>query len=235
MTLLSNTGILRHRALGSVVIEPFDEKALGNVSYDLTLGEQIARYHDAAQRFAPAVDLADEDPASMFEIEDAKTPWLSDRLGFHLDPGERVLAHSREVAGGRIAACPRCKGCGFDGPLRGLRCRECRGRGKFAVTTQLHATSTAARIGLQSCGCAGFGDVGFVSPWVFEVTNMSPRALWLPVGAVIAQVSFSEVEPPLDGTSYEQIGSYQKTADVDAIRAAWTLAGVLPKRLKVRT
>lgn len=221
------------------MIEPFSPEALGSVSYDLTLGGEIARYRiDEREGFNPAAN----DPADMFKIEGASTrAATAGEAGFWLRAGERVLAHSREIAGGRQVKCPDCAGTGrvHLWPPRPyaktLRCKNCHAAGSFAVTTQLHATSTLARIGLQSCGCAGFGDVGFLSPWVFEITNMAPRALFLPVGAVVAQVEFSEVEPILDGTSYEKIGTYQKGAtDPVELLKTWRLKDGLPRRLKVR-
>ncbi len=244
MTLLSNTAILRHLKMGSIVIEPFDPKALGNVSYDLTLGDEIARYKDpVGDDWFRVFNPSAQDPAELFRIEKAgpapkgtvvpKNPDGSDteQLGFVMTDGERVLARSREIAGGRDTWCA----CIY----ATVRCDVCLGRPHAAVTTQLHATSTAARIAWQSCGCAGFGDVGFLNPWIFEVTNLGPRALWLPVGSVVAQVSFSEVEPILDGTSYGQVGSYQHDAPdsaydpVETLKT-WTLKDGLPKKLKVR-
>jgi dCTP deaminase len=206
MTLLSNTDILKYREWGAVVIEPFHEVQLNNVSYDLTLGDEIARYRKEREMF----DLSDQNPKDMFAIEKAEENLLRNgSRGFYLSAGERVLARSREIAGG---------------------CQV----GGAAVTTSLHATSTAARIGIHVCACAGWGDVGFLSPWIYELQNMSPRALWIPVGAVLAQVSFHSVTPVLDGTSYEQIGSYQAKQDVETTLQTWRLKDGLPKFLKVR-
>jgi dCTP deaminase len=233
MTLLSNTDILRHMQSGAVVIEPFNARSLNNVSYDLTLGDTVMRYKPDAG----VVDLSVDDPAEMFvphralRVGNAKPAHL-------LCSGERVLAHSREIAGGRQVTCQVCAGTGKEHhvfpPAAGV-CPACKGRKVVAVTTHLQATSTCARIGLSVCQCAGWGDVGYVSPWTLEVQNHSPRDLWIPVGAVLAQVCFHEVEPIIDGTSYEQGGGYQQSANVDVIRATWTPAKMLPKKLKVRT
>jgi dCTP deaminase len=209
--LLSNREILRHLyETKAIVIHPFDPRALGNVSFDLTLGDTIARYWP----HGGVTDLDEDDPAKMFRLEHA-----GHERGFLLRAGERVLAHSREIAGGRQVEY---------GPFYG--------KVVVAVTTQIHATSTAARIGLSVCQCAGWGDVGYCSPWTLEIQNHSPRALRLPVGAVIAQVSFDEVAPILDGTSYEVNGRYAGyiTDDPAAALAAWEPKMMLPKRLKVR-
>lgn len=233
--MLSNTEIQQMMEIGAVYCDPFSPKVLNNTSVDLTLGEEIARYKHSGE----PVDLAEEDPALMFDVEGAELH--GGKQKFYLKAGERVLACTREMVGGRCVPCPECKGKGSkdvaQGPHRrplSVTCALCEGDKRIAVTSQVHATSTAGRIGLQAVGCAGFGDIGFFSRWVLEVTNMSPRPLWLPVGGVICQVSFFRVKPQLDGSSYEQIGSYQKTADVDVIRSEWKLANNLPKRLKVR-
>lgn len=256
--LLSNTAIMRHMKLGSIVIEPFDPRALGNVSYDLTLGEHVARYRytDPLRARSATTNLLVDDPAAMFEIEEAREEVVPrcpecgpcrliynvngsrrDRChnclatitetarGFYLAAGERVLAHSREIAGGRLVEVREIEQVGAH---RVPRIR------RHAVTTEIHATSTAARIGLSVCQCAGWGDVGYLAPWTLELHNHSPRSLWIPVGAVLAQVSFDEVEPILEGTSYEVKGSYQQEADPRAILAAWKPEMMLPKRLKVR-
>ncbi len=226
--LLSNTQILRHlRETKAIVIHPYNPEALGNVSYDLSLGDTIARYLPSGAIFEPDI----HDPSELFRLEKA-----GESGGFLLRAGERVLAHSREIAGGLDAWCAKCSGRGDQQPMSADKCSGCFGKPHVAVTTQLHTTSTAARIGIDThCG-AGFGDVGFTSPWVFEITNMSPRALHLPVGAVLAQVSFSEVSPILEGTSYESRGRYQNAACADPAETMrnWRLKDGLPKRLKVR-
>lgn len=217
MSLLSNTGILRHmNETGAIVIEPFNREQLNNVSYDLTLGDTIARYRfeERGTAWTPSKECASD----AFRLFPAGHRAEVAGAGWWLGHGERVLGHSREIAGGRVVSTKA-------GRVQSKR---------VAVTTHLQATSTAARIGISVCQCAGWGDIGFISPWTFEIQNHSPRPLWLPVGAVLAQVVFHEVEPPLEGTSYEQIGSYQQGADPVAIRAAWTPDKMLPKRLKVR-
>lgn len=219
MTLLSNTDIIRHLTdTKAIVIEPYNPSALGNVSYDLTLGPTIARY----DKLKAHVNLETDQPSNMFSLESYDD-------GFLLTPGERVLAHSREIAGGRQVKVETdwYEPGVYGGPAR-------RTTHTYAVTTQLHCTSTAARIGLSVCACAGFGDVGYISPWTLELQNNSPRVLWLPIGAVIAQVSFAEVTPILDGTSYEFKGSYQSEDDPVEILKSWHPSMMLPKKLKVR-
>ena len=85
------------------MIEPFDQKALGNVSFDLTLGDTIARYLPERGM----VDLGAEEPRDMFKLERADLRFGVSCPGFYLAAGERVLGHSREIAGGRAVAS-RC-------------------------------------------------------------------------------------------------------------------------------
>lgn len=230
--LLSNTDILRFRQAGAIVIEPFDEKALNNVSYDVTLGDTIYRYKPDIDE---VVDLGKDDPSEMFKKCWASDPeeycnWAS-RRGFYLNPGERILGHTREVVGGIQTKCRSCGGSGDQlaaAEYAHEECPYCKGNGTVAVTTQLHATSTLARIGLSVCQCAGWGDVSYIKNWTLEITNHSPRSLFLPVGAVVGQVSFNQVTPVIDGTTYDLTGNYQYGKE------EFKPEMMLPKKLKVR-
>lgn len=226
MTLLSDVRIRDHMAHGSVVIDPFRVERLNTDSYDLELGPFFWRYTRTLSR-RPA-DMA---RGEGFELVDAR-----DEAGIWLAGGERVLGHSVEIVGGREA-------------------REYRGDGfvesHWAVTSGLSATSTAGRHGLTVCECAGWGDVGFVNIFVFELQNKLMDRMWLPVGALIAQIHFDEVTPP-EGGSYAQRGGHTyapaSTREVaagprkpvyeavtpDEIRAAWRPEDMLPKALKTR-
>jgi len=176
-------------------------------SYDLELGPFFWRY----------TSLVERQPARMargegFELEDARDNAFNplDGAGIWLQPGERVLGHTVEIAGGRVA-------------------------GDVAVTTHLQATSTAGRHGITACECAGYGDVGFWNIWVLEITNNTRDAMFLPVGAIIAQVAFTQVAVP--GHEYGQItGNYQPrdVSTPDDVRRAWRPEHMLPKTLKVR-
>lgn len=175
MTLLSDVEIRRHLDNGSIKISPFSEAQLNNASYDLTLGPWVARYRKCPPQPQP-LRLWEFDGSELFEIFDG-----SGDGGFVIGSGERVLAHTREAAGGTS--------------VNGL-----------AVNSSLHSTSTAQRLGISVCLDAGWGDVGFVQKWCLELNNHSPYAIFLPVGAVICQIVFHEVTPP--SSMYGDIGSY---------------------------
>ena len=232
MSLLSNTDIQRMRALGTVVIHPFNEQALNNTSYDLSFGDRIARYRAEWSH----VDLGAIDPSTMYRVcEATEEPGFTGR-GFFIDCGERILGHTWEIAGGTVAPCPTCKGqTTIVWGQNTVPCLDCMSSGRIAVTSMLHATSTAARVGLTVCQCAGFGDVGFLDRWTLEIQNHGPRGLWLPVNAVICQVSFYRVNPPIAGTEYTQKGQYaQKHSSPEETHKNWSPDRMLPKRVKIR-
>ena len=211
MTLLSNRGIRRYMDHGSVVIDPFRPERLNTDGYDLELGPHFWRYRHLLRR-APATMARGQG----FDYVDARADG-----GIWLAANERVLGHSVEVAGGRL-------GRRSVDHVRG-------GEEAVAVTTHLQGTSTAARHGITACMCAGYGDVGFVNIWTFEIENRTRDELWLPVGAIIAQIAFTKVEVP-DGVYGDITGNYAPADAVspDDIRASWSPMSMLPKPLKTR-
>jgi deoxycytidine triphosphate deaminase len=94
---LSSTDILRHREIGSVVIDEFRKAAVNTNSYDVTLGPNVARYVDPRRVVqGGVVDLRTIDPSNLFMLQKSDD-------GHLLRPGERVLAHTNEIAGGSSA------------------------------------------------------------------------------------------------------------------------------------
>lgn len=210
MTLLSNTAIRRHMDYGSVVIDPFRPERMNTDSYDLELGPYFWRYARNGPR-EPA--LMERGVGFVFES-------AAESGGIWLAAGERVLGHSVEIAGGRLGRRS------VDHVLGGEEA--------VAVTTHLQSTSTAARHGITACMCAGYGDVGFVNVWTFEIENRTRDELFLPVGSIIAQIAFTEVDVPA-GLYEDHSGNYASAGyDVVDIRRTWTPESMLPKPLKVR-
>lgn len=206
--LLSDVDIKRGLENGSILIDPFNEKQLGNVSYDLTVGHTIARF--SKPNNGQIAHPASFDTDGLFNVE-------MHSHGFIISPQERILAHTREFAGGTGKLFKRNSETGED----------------LAVTSYLQATSTAARLGLTACLCAGWGDVGYCNRWTLEVLNVSPYTIYLPVGAVIAQICFESVAMPAKIYG-KDTGSYQNSLSVDQLRQDWDpLKHMLPKKLKV--
>ena len=210
MGLLVNKEI-REMLGDAVVIHPFHEEQLNTNSYDLCLGEHFWRPKE--MRIVP--NLAKD--RAIYEYGNAGSNNGSIRLG----PGEFVLAHSQEFAGGRVAAS---------------------GGYPYAVTTRLAATSTARRLCLSVCACAGLGDVGYFNRWTYELHNDGPNVVDVPVGAILAQLTFELVEVPDRGSSYGEgrpaahgraRDGYQQPGSLEEIMAAWTPDSMLPRTLKV--
>jgi dCTP deaminase len=199
--LLSDVEIKEYMDRGAIVITPFNENQLNNVSYDLTLGDNFAFMKDVDN-----INTVKDNLTDFYTLE-------KNLPGVWLGAGERILGHTREFAGGRYVS------------------EDKDGDNGIAVTTQLHATSTAARLGITVCMCAGWGDVGYINRWTLEIQNMTRNEIFLPVGAVICQLSFSEVTPP--SFVYGSKGNYQSGNDLAKIMAEWKPEDMLPKRLKV--
>lgn len=210
MTLLSDRWIKQHRDFGGVVIEPFNENQLNNVSYDLTLGEHFA-FHEGVVQFKD-IKANNDNFAMEYHGDSESGGWEIIRVdgGVILHPGERCLAHSREFAGGTV--CPN--------------------EPDKSITSYLQCTSTAARLGLTACLCAGWGDVGYINRWTFEVVNLSPVDRFLPVGGIIAQLCFEQVGTPERFYGRDQ-GSYQQGTDIRKVMSNWYSAQMLPKKIKV--
>lgn len=200
MTFLVDHEIKEHMKYGSVVIEPFNEEQLAPQSYDLTLGRYFWRYNEPIGAIG---HLNLKNPAENFHLVEADCE-------IKLAPGERVLGHTREVAGGRVGK----EDCALDYSGHQWPC----------CTSDISTTSTAARLGISAHPSAGHGEPGYVRRWTLEVRNESPRWIYLPVGAVICQILFAECAIP--DQMYDDVGQYMSADE-------WTPEDMLPKPLKV--
>lgn len=204
--MLSDHEILKMREMGAIVIEPFRPEALNPNSYDLTLGPYVARakpYPDGPLR--PFETRGEHE----FDIEDHTYDGE-----FTLAPGESVLCHTNEFAGGTGVVNP------VDNTMTPV-----------AINTQMRATSTAGRWGATACRCAGHGDAGYFDRWTLEVQNCGLREIVLPVGGVICQLVFFRVATPTR-LYQEASGNYQKHRDLDRLMREWTPQRMLPKQMK---
>lgn len=119
-----------------------------------------------------------------------------------LSPGERVLCHTYE----------------FFGSLKGsVPC--------------LATRSTMARLGLDICGSAGFGDIGYINRWTLELQNNNPNTLYLPVGIRIGQVYFSEIQDSevLYKGKYN-LNEYEQY-DFDYLKKQWDPISMIPHKI----
>ena len=116
-----------------------------------------------------------------------------------LKPGERVLCNTNEFFGAARKAVPL-----------------------------LATRSTIARFGIDICGSAGFGDVGYINRWALEVQNNSPNALEIPVQSRIGQVFFQEIDDNFakyDGTYNLEAGQYE----FEDMLSRWKPEDMIPK------
>jgi len=215
---LSNTAVMRHRELGNIIIEPFNEMQLNTASYDVRLGQYFYEEQDHSGGSAHFNIYDPEDVSRVWgEVKHAMPlrQWLKnnqfpgpnglknislDDLIIPIKPGGTILGHTIEFIGGH---------CG--------------------ITTHMKARSSFGRCFMEVCKCAGEGDVGFCSRWTMEFTNNSEDK-WIPlvVGRRLAQIVFLQVEP-ITGDNYAKNGKYQVSNEIEAIKANWNPENMLPK------
>ncbi len=217
--LLSNTAILRHFKKGNIVITPFNQKNLGTVSYDVTLGENYYRETRPQEGYTIYNPYSEREVKRVwgekFEKARPMKEWLANHGDHHelkdgispsdkviwIAPGETILGHTQEFIGG----------------------------GNGIITTMMKARSSWGRNFLEVCKCAGWGDVGYINRWTMEITNNS-RYYQIPliVGRRIAQIAFFEVEPVLDH-DYHHGGKYQTHANLSRLKKEWRPPMMLPR------
>ncbi|MEK6857640.1 MAG: hypothetical protein AABX39_03565, partial [Nanoarchaeota archaeon] len=222
-SLLSDKAIKRHMELGSIVIEPFEPKNLGTVSYDVTLGENYFREANPSPGRDVLNPYCEEHVRRVWKLQKAETAYdiaqkanldLTNLFGkgisqndkvIMMSPGETILGHTNEFIGGRKN-----------------------------VTTMMKARSSLGRNFIEICKCAGWGDVGYVNRWTLEITNNSNyHHIPVVVGRRIGQLVFFEVEPILN-KDYTKTGKYCGSLDVEELKIKWTPEEMLPKMWKDR-
>lgn len=214
---LSNKKILEEIKKGDIIIFPFNIQNLETSSYDVTLGEWYFReqkpknhhilyniwnknhtdsvWGTKAVCAKKAIDIFEK---STFEYKGISP---NDKV-IVLEPGETILAHTKEFIGG-----------------------------KNHITTMMKARSSLGRNFIEVCKCAGWGDVGFINRWTMEITNNSTHyAIPLVVGRRIAQIIFFETGRILNlENDYSKSGKYQSSQDLKIIKKEWKPEMMLPK------
>ena len=193
--VMSDGEILQAIEDGAIVITDFDESRLNTASYDIRLAENFYRMNPKWRGLE--LNLREISAAALYECR-----YQTYRDTLRIQPGEYILGHSAEVCGGTVSKC-----------------------GTYAVTTEMKGTSTAARAGISTHPGAGWGDVGFLSPWTMEISNETPHVLEIPIGSILAQIVFHKIAVPVTKT-YDKIGNYH--------HEEWNPEMMLPKRIKVR-
>ncbi len=218
--LLSAPAILRHKKQGTIVIDPFNPKNLGNASYDVTLGRYYYREQEPKEG-KTVFNIYNEDDTyrvwgkkhhEALPLGRADMPGIDAKDAvIWLAPGETILAHTEEFIGGTDI-----------------------------VDTMLKARSSTARNFISVCKCAGWGDVGYVNRWTMQIMNHS-RYYHIPLvtGRRIAQMIFFEVESlhakdNADAYHTKDDSKYQSTAILKKLKKEWKPSDMLPKMWKDR-
>jgi dCTP deaminase len=213
-SVLSDKTILKYRDRGEIVIEPFNNRNLNPNSYDVTLGSWFFREQVLQDEWIGNIyNVYSQDHVARVwgEPQQAKPHSYYMEHGLTLEnirpdeeiifinPGETILAHTREFIGGRTS-----------------------------VTTMMKSRSSMGRNFIECCKCAGLGDCGYFNRWTVEITNNSTRyKIPLVVGRRVAQIIFFETDGTLD--SYNNKGKYQTTDDLTQLERNWEPRDMLPK------
>lgn len=176
MGILSDEEIERAMSRGEILINPYEKKQLNPVSYDLTLGDEVAVYKDWVHTITP-----DREDGRFFlpmaKVSDAKEPLAVEKFkidpekGWVLNPGIGYLMNTRE----RIHTK------------------------KFVPIVD--GKSSVGRLFILVHFTAGFGDPGFDGQYTLEVSSLHPIRVY--PGMRIGQIRFhtieGEVQNPYNG------------------------------------
>lgn len=169
--VLSDSDIRREIAAGNIILHDPDRDCSENIqncSVDITLGSYFYRNKKPIPFFNPwnvqhVHDYWGEvQQADLASCEDASAMGLKEGDQYILlQPGESILAHTREFVGGLNH-----------------------------ITTMVKARSSLGRSNVTICRDAGWGDIGFISKWTLEITNNGTSPIVLPVGSRVGQIIF---------------------------------------------
>jgi len=212
LSTLSDKAIIKFRNKGEIVIEPFDQRNLNTSSYDITLGEYYFRETIPKHQSSHIYNMYSKCDIDRVwgKVQQAKPRKeysglflqnikIDDKI-ILIGPGETILAHTNEFIGG-----------------------------VNHITTMMKSRSSLGRNFIETCRCAGWGDVGYTSRWTMEITNNSCHyTIPLVVGRRIAQIVFFDVGET-NGTNYSNNGKYQTSSNLDRLKNKWKPEDMLPK------
>jgi dCTP deaminase len=217
--LLSRDAIKWHLNKGTIVIDPFNERNLKTVSYDVTLGEWYwkerrpegrATVHNMYDK--ESTDFIWSGPHEAELVRDLKSRISTDLKNIPNDarvillgPGETILGHTVEFIGG-----------------------------KDICTAKMYARSSLGRNFIEVCKDAGWGDVGYFNRWTMEITNNSQHfSIPLVVGRRIAQMVFYEVAALQSNMQdYADDGKYQTSSQLEELKRTWNPHMMVPQMHK---
>lgn len=180
--LLSHNELWRLATTG--VITPVDKSDINAASIDIHLGDTLLLENEPQGYHLSVVDYRSRKPLDMFEYH-------MDDNGYVLEPGEFILAQSREV---------------FNLPHN--------------ISAEYKLKSSMARIGLEHMN-AGWCDAGWHgSVLTLEFKNMNRyHPIRIRPGDAIGQMIFFQHEAVPYGASYATKGRYNNDKQVSGIKA----------------
>ena len=222
-SLKSKPAILNMLGKG-IIIDPFNPEQLKTVSYDVCLGDCYYRRRGARDSGDYFFNPYDPEMVRRHYGEPQYAKPASQFLQFRcgawenvkpehkiilLEAGEMILSHTVEFIGGtRDPESGRC------------------------FTAEMKARSSAGRVGLEVCRCAGWGDVGYINRWTMEVVCTSTVPLPVIAGTRLAQMKFYEVGP-LDWKDLYGADTlrdhYQTGIDLEELKRCWSPEMMLPR------
>ena len=185
-----------HREINAGNIVIYDpEKDCADNIQNCSVDVTLGKWHFRAN---PATSV--NQVLNPFDPASVHTYWgrvIEAKSGYiELAPGEMVLAHTNEFIGGLNH-----------------------------ITTMMRARSTMSRSGVEVCGDAGWGDIGFYNRWSLRLKNNSSWPVKLPVKERVGQIIFMYTGIP--DKVYQ--GQYQKSTDLGELVKNWTPDTLLPK------
>lgn len=167
--ILTDTSIIEAREYRRLLIEPYDQNQLQPSSYDVRLDKFFQIFDiDPRKNFTRTFDPTIDKPV-MREIT------VPPDTGIVIDPGGFMLGQTVE----RIGL-----------PTGNPNARFVWEK-ENDIVGRIEGKSSLGRIGLLIHATAGYIDPGFEGNITLELSNVSPQAIKLTPGMLIAQVSFS--------------------------------------------
>lgn len=182
--ILSGNEIRREVEAESILIDPFDKKAINPASIDLTLGGKVAVYKDWVlfPDVPPTADWRGHPllPREDYVLDVKKQPEVFKfeipEVGLVLWPGVLYLMHTEE----RVST--------------------------DHYVPVLDGKSSIGRLGIMIHLTAGYGDPGFDGQYTLEVTTVHPVRVY--AGMRFCQMRFHTIRGAV--TSYQRVGSHYR-------------------------
>ena len=197
-----------------IIIEPYRSINVQPNSYDISLGEYVARWVDNSVQQRQRMYIQNINNSLISHVEEHKKDidisvmhnWelpIGYGHDFYPDSSDLLIDLSNiEVS--ELFQIEKCE----SGKIRinsgeRILCHTKEFFGSDMYVPCLATRSSIARLGLDICGSAGFGDLGYINRWTLELENNSPYDYLLPVGTRVGQVYFHENHEDISNQMYQ--------------------------------